>query len=66
MAAEDHDGGRLPSANPTKVVHPLDDPARGLASGNSVQGGQIRQEKDTKPYLSEALGLAMYREEQHP
>jgi hypothetical protein len=22
MAAEDHDGGRLPSANPTKVVHP--------------------------------------------
>ncbi len=30
MAAEDHDGGRLPSANPTKVVHPLDDPARDL------------------------------------
>ena len=22
MAAEDHDGGRLPSANPTKVVYP--------------------------------------------
>jgi hypothetical protein len=39
MAAEDHDGGSSPSANPTKVVRPLDDPARGPASGNSVQGG---------------------------
>ncbi len=66
MAAEDHDGGRLPSANPTKVVHPLDDPARGLASGNSVQGGPNTAGERHQALFSEALGLAMCREEQHP
>ena len=66
MAAEDHDGGRLPSANPTKVVHPLDDPARGLSSGNSVQGGPNTAGERHQALFSEALGLAMCWEEQHP
>ncbi len=42
MAAEDHDGGRSPSVNLTKVDYSLDDLVRGLASGNVSRGQALR------------------------
>jgi hypothetical protein len=42
MAAEDHNGGRSPWVNPTKVDHSLDNLARGLATGTVSRGKALR------------------------
>jgi hypothetical protein len=42
MAAQEHNGGGSPSLNPTSVDHPLDDVARGLASGTISRGKALR------------------------
>jgi hypothetical protein len=43
MAAEDQDGGRSPSANPTRASHSLDDLAKGL-TGGAVHPASLREE----------------------
>jgi hypothetical protein len=42
MAAQDHDGGRSPSVNPTKLDHSLDDLARDLATSNVLRGRVLK------------------------
>jgi hypothetical protein len=42
MAAEDHNGGRSPSVNPTKETHSLDDLARRLAGGTISRREAVR------------------------
>jgi len=42
MAAEDHNGGRSPSVNPTKVDHSVDALARGLADGTVSRRKALR------------------------
>jgi hypothetical protein len=42
MAGEDHDGGRSPSINPTKVDHSLDNLARRLAGGTISRREAVR------------------------
>lgn len=42
MAAENHNGGRSPSVDPTKVDHSLDDLAKGLAGGTISRREAVR------------------------
>jgi hypothetical protein len=42
MSAEDHNGGRSPSVNTTKVAHSLDDLAKELASGTISRRKAVR------------------------
>ena len=42
MAAEEHDGGRAPSVNPTEGDHPLDEVAKSLATGTVSRRQAVR------------------------